>query len=267
MTSQRTRSGALLALVAALALPLGGCTPSTLRPEGGDATGDLGAQREERPGDIYAKIGEEYIKDGQPAVALRKLNRGLELDPDNPHIHAVLGTLYDRLKELDKAEYHYRRSIELSPKNPYYHNALGSFLCQRERYQEADEEFQKALQNPLYSTPWAATSNAGVCAYRAGKRERAEDYLRKALSLNPQIPQALLKMAQLKYDQGDPPSAQDYLRRYQAVAPPNPEALWLAIRLARKLGDLKTARAYQLELRERFPDAPENQHARESNKP
>lgn len=252
-------------LPALLALFLGACNPTVLRPEGGDdETGDLGTSREERPSDIYAKMGEEYLKDGQPAVALRKLKRGMELDPDNARIHAVLGTLYDRLGETPKAEIHYRRAIELSPKNPYYHNAMGSFLCQREHYQEADEEFQRALQNPLYDTPWAANSNAGVCAYRAGKLDQAETYLRRALSANPQVPLALAKLAQLSYERGNFPAAKEYLQRYQGVAPPSPETLWLAIRVERKLGDTKAALNYQTELRARFPDAPENQYAKES---
>lgn len=38
--------------------------------------------REDRPGDIYAQMGQGYLKEGQPGVALRKLRRGLEVDPE-----------------------------------------------------------------------------------------------------------------------------------------------------------------------------------------
>lgn len=148
--------------------------------------------------------------------------------------------------------------------NPYYHNALGSFLCKRERYPEAEEEFQLAIQSPMYPTPWAALTNSGHIRLRAGNIPQAETNLQRALTANPQIPQALLKLAQIRFDQGDSARAKEYLDRYQRVAPPAPEGLWLAIRIERALGNQKVAGRYQAELKKRFPDAPENQLAKES---
>ena len=156
-------------MVTLLVLPLAACQAPGIRD---DATGDLGAVPEERPGDVYAEMGREYMRQGRPAVALAKLKHGLEVDPKNPQIHANLGRLYEQLGETQLADKHYSEAADRAPKDPYIRNAWGSFLCQQGEYDQADEQFRLALQNPLYRQPWAANTNAGVCALRAGTRSR-----------------------------------------------------------------------------------------------
>lgn len=253
-------------LIAGLLLVLlSACTPGNVRED--DATGDLGAIKEEGPGDIYAQMGREYMKAGQPSVALQKLKRGLKEEPDNAQVHAVLGLLYQQLNEKKLAAEHYRRASELAPQNPYYHNAWGGFLCQQQQYAEADEQFRLALRNPLYSRPWATYTNAGVCAYRAGHPEQAADDLRRALSANPRIPLALLKMAQIHYDQGSYTDARSYLQRYRDLSPHSPETLLLGLRIERALGDNNGITRYLLVLERRYPDAPETKTAKELTRP
>ncbi len=232
-----------------------------------DTTGDLGAVQEKSPGDIYAQLGQQYLNEGQPAVALRKLKRGLELDPQNAHIHAVLGLLYQRLGETGPAQHHFSEASSLEPRNPYYRNAWGSFLCQQGAYGEADEQFRRALENPLYSQPWAASTNAGLCAYQAGDKEKAETYLRRALGANPNIPQALLKMARISLERGDASAAKNYLERYRLQAPHTPDTLLLGLRIERTLGDPSGMERYLTVLRTRFPDAPETRTAEELSQP
>jgi type IV pilus assembly protein PilF len=208
-------------------------------------------------------MGQEYMKEGQPAVALRKLKRGLEVDPDNAGIHAVLGRLYEQLGETAQAQEHFSRASALAPKNPYYRNAWGGFLCQQGQYEEADQQFRLALENPLYQTPWAAYTNAGVCAYRAGKLESSENYLRQALSANPRIPLALLKMTQIDLAKADYQSARTYLERYRALVPHTPETLLLGVMIELGLNHPDGVLRYKTVLEARFPDAPETQTARE----
>jgi type IV pilus assembly protein PilF len=253
-----SRRGALACLSALL---LVGCAAGGLRPGQGDK-GDLGALREPRPGDIYAQMGEEYIREHQPDVALRKLKRGLEIDPDNGRVHAVLGLLYERLGETQLAAQQYARSTELEPQNPYFHNARGSFLCQQGQYDQAEQEFQLTLRNPLYQPRWAVLTNAGVCALRAGRRPAAERYLREALSANPSIALALEKLAQILVDRGDYAAAHTYLERYTRAAGPTPQGLLLRLRAAHGRGDQAAAARLAVELRQRYPDAPETQTAR-----
>jgi type IV pilus assembly protein PilF len=234
---------------------------------GGREDEDIGVIRDKSPGDIYAQMGSEYLRAGQPAVALRKLKRGLETDPSNPQVHAVLGRLYEQLGETALADQHYSRASSLEPQNPYYHNAWGSFLCQQQQYDKADRQFRLALENPLYDRPWAASTNAGVCAHRAGRLDEAETYLRAALAANPRIPLALRKMAEISLEKGDFAAAKAYLERYAQLAPHDAETLLIGVRAERELGNAEGASRYRDELERLFPDAPATRTARESTPP
>jgi type IV pilus assembly protein PilF len=251
-------------MVTLLVLPLAACQAPGIRD---DATGDLGAVPEERPGDVYAEMGREYMRQGLPAVALTKLKYGLEVDPKNPQIHANLGRLYEQLGETQLADKHYSEAAYRAPKDPYIHNAWGSFLCQQGEYDQADEQFRLALQNPLYRQPWAANTNAGVCALRAGRPEQAETYLLHALSITPRIPLALQKMARISSERGEYETAKVYIERYRELAPHTPETLLLGLRIEQGLGDADGIARYRAVLENRFPDSLETRTAKELSQP
>ncbi len=252
-------------VVAMLVLLLAACQVPGVRED--DATGDLGAAQEKRPGDVYAEMGREYLRQGQPAVALAKLKQGLRVDPSNPQIHANLGRLYERLGETRLAGEHYGEAVDQAPKDPYIRNARGSFLCQQGEYDEADEQFRLALQNPLYEQPWAANTNAGVCALRAGRPDQAETYLLRALSINPRIPLALQKMAEIDTERGAYETAKVYIERYRELSSHTPETLLLGLRIEQGLGDADGMARYRVVLENRFPDSLETRIAKELQQP
>ncbi|CAK0752590.1 type IV pilus assembly protein PilF [Gammaproteobacteria bacterium] len=219
------------------------------------------------PADVYVQLGGEYLRKGDLQVAFQNLQKALSLDSGNAQAHNTIGLLYERMGNPPQAEEHFRQAVSIKPGDSYIHNAYGSFLCAQQRFEEADREFRLALDNPLYNTPWVPLTNAGLCTRRSGDPARAEGYLRRALSLNPNIPQAIAGMANVQFDQGNPMATRGYILRYLAAYPPTPDILWLAIRTERKLGDHKAAAQYQQTLLARFPDAPEVQSLNESSHP
>ncbi|MDH3414223.1 MAG: tetratricopeptide repeat protein, partial [Gammaproteobacteria bacterium] len=140
----------------------------------------------------------------------------------------------------------------------------GSFLCKQERYEESESRLVKVTENPFYRTPEIAYTNAGLCMKRAGNQEKAEQYLRTALQLNPKIPQALIAMCELSYDKGRYLPARAYLQRYLEVANHTSQTLWLGVRIERQLGDKNTASSYALLLKSNYPDSKETQLLLES---
>ncbi len=125
----------------------------------------------------------------------------------------------------------------MDSKNPYALNAYGSYLCKLGEYQKALPYFDRALQNPLYQTPWVALANAGYCARKAGDLSMAQSYLLKALERNPGFAMALYQMAEVRFAQGRYMSARAYLQRYREVAKPTAQMLYLSILTERKLGN------------------------------
>lgn len=241
---------------------LGGCATTG----GGDATGNLGVERGESPAKIYVEMGIAYMRDGQDAVALKKLRRAIEVDPENSDAHNVLGILYERLGETEQAARHYDRAAALDPRDPYIRNARGSFFCKQGRYETALQEFDLALDNPLYPTPWVALTNAGLCSERAGDRAKAETYYRRALTANQRYTPALFQMAELSFEQQNHMSARAYLERYHSEVQATAASLWLGVRVEQSLGDRVKAVEYKRRLLKEFPDAPEIQALNQSER-
>jgi type IV pilus assembly protein PilF len=265
---RRARVAAALAL--GWALGLAGCagTGGMRLDEGGDATGELGQIKPvSNPADVYIQLAVEYLRNNTYSVALQNAKKAVIVSPDYATAHNVLGVVYQRIGEREQAEKHFRKAVALDPRDPFALNAYGGFLCAGKRFDEADAMFRRALENPLYQTPWVALTNAGMCAAQAGRRDQAEAYLRKGLQANGKFAPALLKMADISYEQGNMLSARAYLQRYAEVAEPTAESLWLGIRAERALGDRDQEASYSLLLRARYPDSNEVQLLNESRTP
>jgi type IV pilus assembly protein PilF len=66
-----------------------------------DTTGNLGVEKRDSPAKIYVEMGIAYMRDGQDAVALKKLRKAISVDDSNPEAHNVIAILYERLGEID----------------------------------------------------------------------------------------------------------------------------------------------------------------------
>ena len=241
--------------IVASALLLSACATTG----GQDATGNLGVDRGESPSQIYVEMGIAYMRDGQDSVALKKLRRAIEVDPRNPQAHNVIAILYERLGERQLAAKHYDQAAALDPRDPYIRNARGSFFCKQGQYDMALDEFDLALDNPLYPTPWVALTNAGLCSERSDDKVSSEKYYRRALTRNPRYAPALFQMAQLSFEQGNDLSARAYLERYHGEVDATAASLWLGVRVEQRLKDRIKAVEYKRRLLKEFPDAPEIQ--------
>lgn len=238
---------------------LSGCATQGLSSKDQDATGDLGSEQKESPGALYVEMGVAYLREGQTATAMKKLKTAISIDPENAEAHNVIGIVYERLGEMKLAGEHYANAARLQPQDPYIRNAQGSFFCKQGQYEKAELEFESALSNPLYPTPWVAMTNAGLCAERNGDLVKAEKYYRRALTANEKYFQALYKMMELSLDQDKPLSARGYLERYNTVAPATAASLLHGVRIEQKLGDQQQALRYRALLLDQFPDSPEVQ--------
>ncbi len=203
------------------------------------------------------ELGIAYFREGRMNLAMEKLQKALEQEPNLPVAHSAIAVVYERLGELAAAEEHYRRALSLAPDDAKIQNNYGQFLCQQNRLEEADRHFQRAVSDPLYETPEAAYTNAGICARRIPDDKKAENYFRQALEKNPTYPMALLQMLRLSYDHQEYLRARAYLQRFQQSARHNAESLWYGVRVESALGDKNAVSSYGLALKNNFPDAPQ----------
>lgn len=223
--------------------------------------------RDTKSAQLNAELGLRYMLQNQNELALEKLNRALEQDPDSAVAHHYVAELYRRLGETEDADRHYRKAITLDRDNSSAYNNYGVFLCNEKRYDDAEQQFLAVLKNPVYTGRAQTLENLGLCMHAADDKVKAEEYFRKALLADPRTPKALMGMAQLSHAAGNALSARAYLQRYNEVAPHTPESLWLAVRVERALGNKGAAASQGLLLKNRFPDSQEARDYLRSEKP
>lgn len=221
------------------------------------ASKESAQEEREKLASLNTQLAVEYMRDGDNELALKKLAKAVEADPNYVDAYNAYALVYAQLGETDKAEANFKRAVGIDPSNSSAQNNYGQFLCQRKRYDEGQARFLEAVKNPLYRSPEIAYSNAGTCAMQAQDPVAAEAHFRAALQIDPQLAPALLQMAQLSYDQGNQLGARGYLQRYLAVAPHNARSLWLGIRIENALGDKDAVSSYTMMLKNKFPDSQE----------
>jgi type IV pilus assembly protein PilF len=204
---------------------------------------------------VHVELGQRYLQQGRLEMALEKLQKALQINPNYADAHTVIGLLYERIGDPKSAEEHYRRAVELQPKAGAANNNYGQILCSAGRLDEADKYFQRAVADPFYKYADTALANAGGCALQIGQRERGVRDLRKALALQPDNAYALEAMARDEAAQTRFFEARAFSERRLSAAPATASVLQLAIQIEQGLGDMAAAGRYQQRLRKEFPDA------------
>jgi type IV pilus assembly protein PilF len=209
---------------------------------------------------IHVQLGAALMNRGDMKGADQEFKKGIAADPDYPTAHTMLAILDERVGLTREAEEEYRRALAIDSKAGDSNNNLGYFLCHHGRGKEAMTYFRRALADPFYATPAKANANAGACLASMGDYEGAEDYLRKALSIDPNEPIALYQMAQALYAQNDAFHARAFLQRFEAQGRATPDSLLLGYQVESRLGDADAARNYANRLRSQFPESDQAQH-------
>ena len=204
---------------------------------------------------INARLAMEYMKRDQLAVARDKVERALALNSRDPTVQIAAGLVYERLQDTKRAEKHFRLALRADAASPEAQNALGAFLCRKKEFKKGEAMFLKAAGNPLYRTPEVAYTNAGVCARSARAPERAEKYLRQALTVKTVYPETFVQLAGVLHDLGNHLQARAFIERFLAVAPATPDVLLLGHQIEMSLNDRAAAAVFGERLRKEFPES------------
>jgi len=257
MSSLFTRS--LLPLI--LATVLSGCasTPDSTKKSVKIDGINISEAKANSAAGIYAELGLRYMQKGKYKLAIQKLRKAIELDPELPSAYLYLGQLYYQLDEIADAEVNYRKAISMDPGYSRAQNNFGAFLCEQKRYAEAETQFLAAIDNPLYENSAATLENIGLCLYADGQIAKAEDYFKQALAEVPYLGRSLYLLAKINFDRGDLKAAELNLERYRRVASQTPETLWLGIQVARKVGNKNREASLTLLLEKQFPSSAQAQ--------
>jgi len=203
---------------------------------------------------IYnVQLGVAYMNQGDLERAKEKLERALAQDPNSADVRSARAALFARLGEKEKADSEYRAALRLAPQDPRMVNNYAVYLCQNGRADEGVKRFLEAARNPLYTTPEAAYTNAGVCLRSAKRDEEARVNFTRALQLKPNFAEAQFQLANLQFDHGELVPARNGIDGYIGTYNETPDLLLLGVRVARAQGDRVAAQRYARKLQLDFP--------------
>jgi type IV pilus assembly protein PilF len=243
---------------AALAMTLCACaSQSTLESR---PVTDSGGADGRRRAEVHTGLAGEYYQRGNFAVALAETRLAVRDDPAYVPAYNIQALIFMELREDGPAREAFAAALKLQPNNPEVLNNYGWFMCLRNEGQRGLELMQRAAADTLYPTPEKAYLSTGLCLRRLGRNAEAEDQLRRAVLIRPDLIGALYNLALLAFERGAMKDAENYLLRYMRLtSQPNFEALVMGVKIARANGDPGAEESFLQQLRRRFADVPEAQ--------
>jgi type IV pilus assembly protein PilF len=218
-----------------------------------------------RRAEIHTGLAGEYYARNQLPIALTEARLAIKDDPKYVSAYNIQALIYMELREDALALQSFEQALAIAPGDSEVLNNYGWFLCQRSEASKGMVYFQRVMGDTLYPTPEKPLLNAGLCEMKQGRNAEAESYLRRALSIQPTLVQALQAMAQLSYQNGRLKDAENYIARYSRVAEPNADMLLLAVKVARQAGDKANESSVIQQLRRRYPDSVQLREATQGN--
>lgn len=177
----------------------------------------------------YYLKGFIYLDGGDTVKSISSFRTAVEVDPDHYNSYIMLGKLYasekheyagdyydnalrirpnsiealynkavylQSIEEFEKAYSLYDQIIELDSASYFaYYNRGYMMLVSDSSYSGAIKEFEKSLK--FYPYYVEAFYNIGLCYENQGNYEKAEEYYRKALEINPQYELAAYGLSRL----------------------------------------------------------------------
>ncbi len=161
----------------------------------------------------HKEIAKLYFDEGRYTEALQELELAKKTDKCDAETFNLFGLVYMTKKDFAKAEEALQEAIKLDPSFSEAYTNLGALRMLQGKYQEAISYFEKAISNPLYVNIHLALTNLGWAYYQLGDKEKALDYLQRALKENARATKALIYLALIHLNEGDYTSAEFYLKR------------------------------------------------------
>ncbi|RNF02348.1 putative peroxisome targeting signal 1 receptor [Trypanosoma conorhini] len=157
-----------------------------------ESLGSVPLQQEEEPDGEQDTMEEDsyfYAAPSEYRDCRTLLNAAVEMNPNDPQLHASLGVLYNLSHRFEEAAANFRRAVELTPEDPQMWNRLGATLANGNKPQEALEAYDRALDiNPGYVRAMynMAVSYSNLAQYPLAAKEITRAIALQAGGTNPQ---------------------------------------------------------------------------------
>jgi len=176
------------------------------------------------------------ISQSQTALAMSSLQEATSLNPRMALYHDTLGMLLLDLGRVDQAVAELNKAVDLDPHrgDTYFH--LGTALAEARRWDGAVAAYRKAIAQPSLTVTDYAHQNLGLALFHLGRFREAEDALRFALSVDPDLQAAYYNLGLVLTAEKRQDEAKAFFRRARQLAPESPFGR-AAVERLKALGD------------------------------
>ena len=133
---------------------------------------------------------------------IARLERAVELKPDDQDYRITLGAAYLQVRDWEKAKQQFEMATQLRLDKPDGWNNLGVALFQLKRYEESKQMFAKALE--LDDRFYMAWLGLGGTEIMLDNLAAAQVALNKAVEIDPKAPEAYRNLAILEQIKSSP---------------------------------------------------------------
>lgn len=150
---------------------------------------------------VYTAMVQIYQRGKKFKEAEKTLFMGEKYFKNKEAFHFMLGAIYERQKEFDKAEATFRKILEMNPSHAQSLNYLGYMLADRGvQLQESVELIKRALE--IDPNNGAYLDSLGWAYFKLNRLEEAETYLKKALDRVRKDPTVHVHLGDVYYKKG-----------------------------------------------------------------
>jgi Tfp pilus assembly protein PilF len=191
-------------------------------------------------------LGEAYMKQGNYSLALRELLKAQKMDPGDPMVYNDLGLVYMAKERYDMAIENFKKALEINSGLAPAVNNLGNAYLRTEQWNLAIAQFEKLIDNLLYATPHYPLYGLGIAYYHKKDYQKAEQYLKETLKLEPEYFPALWWLGKTYLESGRGPEAREALKEAIEISPDFTPAYMVLAQSYLMTGDiLQARRAYE----------------------
>ena len=212
-------------------------------------------QKETRDATAHYILGQSYLAQKSPAMALKEFQEAALINPDKADLQEGIALAYQLQQAYPQAEEHFKRALQLNHDDPQTQNNLAALYLDMHRWNDAIRYFKLASSNLTFARQDMAMAGLGYAYSQKKDYTAARAAYQKALNMNPSLAQAHFGLGQTyealgKIDQG--------ITEYQQALSEVPDYTAAHYRLAlafMKKKDNEEARAHFEEVLRLAPDS------------
>jgi type IV pilus assembly protein PilF len=217
----------------------------------------------------YTQLGLGYLQKGRPDWARDRLQRALEIDPNDPQANDAMGLVWQTEGELDLAEDSFKKALREDPKFTLARHHLGRLYARMKRYKEARDLLSEVANDRYYNNRVGAYNDMALNFFRMGNSQGAIEAYTQSLRLAPYNVDALVNISTLLFEAQRYDESLKYFDRFDRLVERDQtehtaHSLWLGIKLLTIHQQTSRGVALAAQLKQRFPNSEEYRMYQES---